>query len=551
MKRLVLLTAVVVCLLPVKQISAQVEKPKMIVGIVVDQMRIDYLYRFENKFSEDGFKRLMREGFFGRNTHYNYVPTYTGPGHASVFSGTTPAVHGIIANDWYSRAIRKKLNCVDDSTVTYVGRTSSGEKSYSPVNLLSSNFADELKIATQDRAVVVGVSIKNRGAILPSGHIPDGAFWFDDETGDFVTSSYYMDQLPGWVIAFNKRRLANTYMSGKWETLLPIASYTESGPDDNPYEGKLQRGKPPVFPYDLTAVRKSDGDYSSLAQTPFGNTIVAEIAKAAIVGEQMGKDDITDLLTVSFSSTDYIGHLFGPDAKEVEDCYIRLDRDLADLFQYLDQEVGKGEYTVFLTADHAVAHVPQFLMDQNVPAGYIKRKPIESILFKSLEAKYGKAEWIENVSNDQIFLNHQVLESKNINKDVFMDDMISALLTFQGVKSVFKGTDMQVNEYTRGIRAKLQLGYNVKRSGDLLMVYEPGWFQTGYGKTGTTHGSGYNYDTHVPLLMYGKGIPVGYSSFKPISITDIIPTLCLLYEINLPNGATGKPIEDVFQNNRK
>ena len=548
MKRLILMAVFAACL-PFKELTAQVEKPKLIVGIVVDQMRIDYLYRFEDKFSDNGFKRLMRDGFFGRNTHYNYVPTYTGPGHASVFSGTTPSVHGIIANDWYSKAIKKKINCVDDSTVTAVGNANGG-KSYSPINMLSTNLADELKIATQGEAVVVGVSIKNRGAILPGGHFPNGAYWFDDKTGNFVTSTYYKKQLPGWVIAFNKRKLAREYMTGQWETLLPIAQYTESGPDDNPYEVKLGNSKQPVFPYDLTAIRKKDGDYGSLPRTPFGNTIVADLAKSAIAGEQMGKDDVTDLLTVSFSSTDYIGHLFGPDAKEIEDCYLRLDKDLADLFAYLDEEVGQGEYTVFLTADHAVAQVPQFLIDKKIPAGYIKQKPIESIVIRGIEEKYGKADWIESVSNDQIFLNHRVLNEKKINKNEFMDDMISILLTFQGIKNVFKGTDMNTREYSTGIRSRLQLGYNVKRSGDLLLVYEPGWFQTGYGKTGTTHGSGYNYDTHVPLLMYGKGIPAGYNSVKPISITDIVPTLCLLYEINLPNGANGQPIEEVFQNNQ-
>ncbi|MEL7144978.1 MAG: alkaline phosphatase PafA [Bacteroidota bacterium] len=546
MKKLILLVAFAAISF-INDLTAQVEKPKLIVGIIVDQMRVDYLYRFEDKFSDDGFKRMMREGFFGRNTHYNYIPTYTGPGHASVFSGTTPSVHGIIANDWYAKSIGKRINCVDDSTTTTVGRNSGG-KSYSPINLLSSNFADELKIATQGKAEVIGVSIKNRGAILPSGHFPDGAYWFDQKSGDFVTSSYYRERLPGWVIAFNKRKLASTYMSGTWEPLLPLESYTESGPDESPYEARLGNADNPTFPYDLNAIWKKDGDFGALRQTPYGNTLVAELAKAAIAGQQMGKDDVTDLLTVSFSSTDYIGHLFGPDAKEIEDCYIRLDRDLAAFFKYLDQEVGKGQYTVFLTADHAVAQVPQFLIDKKVPAGYIKRKPIQSILMKGIVAKYGEAEWIENVSNDQIFLNQEVLNEKGINKDDFMNDMAEILLQFQGIKNVFKGTDMNTNEYTTGIRAKLQRGYNVKRSGDLLLVYEPGWFQTGYGKTGTTHGSGYNYDTHVPLLMYGKGIPAGHSSVRPISITDIVPTLCMLFEVNLPNGATGQPIEEVFQN---
>lgn len=537
----------VVAILSIATSFAQEKKPKLFVGVIVDQMRIDYLYRFESKFSENGFKRLINDGYFSKNTHYNYVPTYTGPGHASVYTGTTPETHGIIANDWYNRTLDRKINCVDDSTVTLVGGNDAAKKSYSPINLLSSNFADELKIASQEKAKVVGVSIKNRGAILPGGHFPDGAYWYDGKTGNFVTSTYYTEELPDWVNQFNGRKLAKKYLTGKWETLLPIEEYTESGPDDNPYEAIIGVKDKPVFPYDLTAIRKKDGDYGFLPRTPFGNSIVAEIAKAAVAGEQLGKDEIADLLAISFSSTDYIGHVFGPDSKEVEDCYIRLDREIASLLTYLDEQVGKDEYVLFLTADHAVAEVPQFLIDKKIPAGYVQAKPIINILKKKMDELYGEGEWIANVSNDQIFVNKPLLKSKNIDKDQFLADMIDILLEFQGIKNVFTAHDMNTQSYEHGIRRKLQNGYNAKRSGDLLMVYEPGWFVTSYGKTGTTHGSGYNYDTHVPLIMYGTGIPKGYVSIAPTEIIDIIPTLCIKYHVNLPNGATGKVIKEAFE----
>ncbi|MEL6557958.1 MAG: alkaline phosphatase PafA [Bacteroidota bacterium] len=536
----------IVAILSTATSLAQEKKPKLFVGIIVDQMRVDYLYRFENKFSENGFKRLLKDGFFSKNTHYNYVPTYTGPGHASVYSGTTPEIHGIIANDWYNRTLDRKINCVDDSTVTLVGGDEIAKKSYSPINLLSSNFADELKIASQGNAKVVGVSIKNRGAILPSGHFPDGAYWYDGKTGNFVTSTYYMEQIPDWADQFNKKKLAKKYLTGKWETLLPIDEYTESGPDNNPYEAVIGLKDKPVFPYDLTTIRKKDGDYGFLPSTPFGNSIVAEMAKAAVAGEQLGKDEIADLLAISFSSTDYIGHVFGPDSKEIEDCYIRLDREIANLLTYLDKNVGKDEYVLFLTADHAVAEVPQFLIDKKIPAGYVQTKPITSILKRKMVELYGEGDWILSVSNDQIFINKPLIRSKNIDRDRFMADMIEILLEFQGIKNVFTAHDMNTQSYEHGIRRKLQNGYNAKRSGDLLMVYEPGWFVTNYGKTGTTHGSGYNYDTHVPLIMYGTGIPKGYVSVAPTEITDIIPTLCTKYNVNLPNGATGKLIKEIF-----
>jgi len=545
MKKLILIVALIAGA-AIQTTFAQEKKPKLFVGIIVDQMRLDYLYRFESKFTDKGFKRLINNGFYNKNTHYNYVPTYTGPGHASVYSGTTPETHGIISNDWYNKTLKTSINCVDDSTVTSVGSGESSKSSYSPINLLSSNFADELKIGSQGKGKVVGVSIKNRGAILPSGHFPDGAYWFDSKTGNFVTSTYYMDELPPWVKNFNKKGLAKKYLTGKWETLLPIDQYTESGPDDSPYEVKLGGKDKPVFPYNLTAIRKADKDYGFLSSTPFGNSIVADIAKAAIAGEQLGQDDVADLLAVSFSSTDYIGHAFGPDAKEIEDCYIRLDREIAALLTYLDQNVGQDDYVLFLTADHAVAQVPQFLIDKKVPAGYIKAKPISSILMKALNEKYGKGDWLEDMSNDQIFLNNELISKRGIDREEFITDVINNLMTFQGIKNVFKGTDMNTQNYTRGIRAKLQNGYNAKRSGDLLVVYEPGWFKTSYGRTGTTHGSGYNYDTHVPLIMYGTGIPQGVISVDPVSITDIIPTLCIKYDVNLPNGATGSPIKAIF-----
>ncbi len=524
-------------------LHAQKKKPKLIVGIVVDQMRLDYIYRFENKFTDNGFKELIKNGFFGKNTHYNYVPTYTGPGHASIFSGTTPSVHGIIGNDWFVKSLRKEINCVSDSLVSVVG--AEGEESSSPVNLLSSNFADELKIGSQGRSKVVGVSIKNRGAILPAGHFPDGAYWFDPNSGNFITSTYYKQKLPEWVKTFNEKQVAKKYMTGKWETLLPITTYTESGPDASPYEANLGMGH--TFPYDLTAIRKKDKSYKALSTTPFGNSIIADMALAALSGESLGADSETDLLTISFSSTDYIGHRFGPDSKEIEDCYLRLDLEIAELIDELNKKVGKDEYVIFLTADHAVAHVPQFLIDKRIPAGYIERTPVASILLKTLSEKYGEGEWIFSASNDQLFLNKELIADKEIDLNEFTDEIIKSLLSFKGIKKVFRGEDLNRYEYTNGIAAKLQNGYNTKRSGDLLLVYEPGWFVKSYGKTGTTHGSGYNYDTHVPLLIYGQGIPKGYTSYEKISITDIVPSLCLKYEVNLPNGTTGNAIKELFK----
>ncbi len=522
------------------------QKPKLIVGIVVDQMKMDYLFRFENKFGEDGFKRLMNDGFYSLNAHYNYTPTYTGPGHASIYSGTTPSNHGIIGNDWYNRVIEDEINCVDDSTVNTVG-ANNGSGEYSPINLLASNISDEIRLSSQKRSKVVGVSIKNRGAILPAGHLPNGAYWYDSETGGFVTSTYYMEELPNWMAKFNKKKLAEKYLNQNWETLLPIDQYFESGDDDTKYEAALGGKDSPTFPYDLKAIKETYNNYGVLAGTPWGNTIVKDAAIAALKGEQLGKDDHMDLLAISFSSTDYIGHQFGPNSVEIEDCYLRLDKDVAELLGTLDSEVGKGNYTVFLTADHAVAENPQYLMDNNVPAGYLQSAPIKFEIGKYLSDKYGEGDWVLDASNDQLFLNRKLIAEKGHSLEEMEEGLASLLMTFPGIKVAYGATEFMENEYLTGIRNKLQNGYHPKRSGDVLGVYEPGWFPSrGYGNTGTTHGSGYTYDTHVPVIIMGPGIQKKVS-VAPITIIDIVPTLCLKYKIRLPNSVTGQPIKEIFE----
>ncbi len=522
------------------------QKPKLVVGIVVDQMRQEYLYRFESKFGEQGFKRLMKEGFMLKNAHYNYVPTETGPGHASIYTGTTPATHGIIANNWYDRSTKIDVNCVGDSTQKPVGTDVGGQ--VSPMRLLSTTITDELKLATQKKAKVIGVSIKDRGAVLPGGHMPDGAYWYDNKTGAMITSTYYKQQLPDWVAKFNARKLPDTYLNQEWNTLLPINQYVESGPDDTPYEGKWSGKTTPTFPYNLTELRKKMGVYSLLTMTPWGNTIVADFAKAAVLAEGMGKDGVTDFLAVSFSSTDIIGHAMGPNAIEVEDTYLRLDKTLEDLFNFLDKEVGKGLYTVFLTADHAVAEVPQYMIDNNIPAGYFKPTLVKTGLNEHLQKYFPGKTIVEEFTSEQVYINHQAFEgdpkASGIDLFVATELITKFLLNTEGVAQVFPATTLrQANSDEVGIRGKVVRGFHSKRSGDIAFVLEPGWFAWG-GVTGATHGSGYSYDTHVPILFYGAGIPKGSSS-QFHTITDISPTLSVLLNIKFPSGCTGQPITEI------
>ena len=517
------------------------QRPKLVVGIVVDQMRQEYLLRFYDQFGEGGFKRLMNEGFMARNAHYNYIPTYTGPGHASVYTGATPAVHGVIANDWYSRELKRTVYCAEDTTVAALGGSESAGK-ISPDNLLSTTITDQLKMATQGRAKVIGVSIKDRGSALPAGHRADGAYWYDGRTGEMMTSTFYVNELPEWVKEFNAQELPKKYLSQTWSPLLPIEQYTASADDVSDYEVGFADQE--VFPYDLRAINKNSNSYGLLSTTPFGNTLVLDFAKAALDAEQMGQDDITDFLAVSFSSTDYIGHNFGAQSKELEDTYLRLDRELAELFELLDQQVGENEYLVFLTADHAVVDVPKLLVDANMPGGYLEISKIGNILNQDLQEKYGEGEWIEHASS-QIILNHDLIEEKGEDLREMQQYVADRLLDFRGIKETYTAANMRELEYTRGQRQLLQMGYNFQRSGDVLFVIEPGYLNSSRYQ-GTSHGTGYNYDTHVPMLFYGWNIKPG-SNVKYQRITDIAPTVAMLLNIALPDGATGQPVEEVFE----
>ncbi|GAA5037725.1 alkaline phosphatase family protein [Marivirga lumbricoides] len=526
------------------KIRKDAKKPKLVVGIVVDQFRPDYLTRYYEHFSANGFKRILTNGYQNKNTHFNYIPTYTGPGHASVYTGATPKTHGIIANDWYDRAMGEKVYCAEDTSVHTIG-SESKKGLMSPHRMLSSTITDELMLATNFKSKVIGLAIKDRGSILPAGHTPTGAYWYDSSTGDFITSSYYdRKELPEWMQQFNARKLSDKYLDSAWTLSLPEEAYTQSTADAMPYESVFKGKDQSVFPYDLKELRKDNGNFGLLPGTPFGNTLSTDVAIAAIEGEQMGQDEITDFLALSYSSTDYIGHGFGPRSMEVEDTYIKLDQDIERLLNYLDEKVGEGEYLVFVTADHACAEVPSYMLSKKIPAGYYRGREYKNAIENALSEKYGAGDWIESLSNEQFFLNQELIAEKKIKLDEIRQFVVQQVLQLDGVAQAYSASDMQQSEFTEGIASALQMGYNFKRSGDVLFVLEPGWFH-GSG-IGTTHGSGYNYDSHVPLLWFGAGIEAG-ASYKRQSIDDIAVTLSFLLDTKLPNGATGEPILELLK----
>ncbi|HCQ76408.1 MAG TPA: alkaline phosphatase, partial [Leeuwenhoekiella sp.] len=480
-------------------VFAQVQQPKLVVGIVVDQMRFDYLTRYWNDYGDDGFKRLISEGYNCTNTHFNYIPTYTGPGHASIYTGATPSTHGIISNYWYDRELEEYGYCVSDPDMNTVGADNESGK-MSPAKMLTTTLGDELRLFSMNRSKVISIGLKDRSAVLPGGHMANFAFWLDSETGDFVSSSYYGPRLPKWAQKFNKKDLCEAYLSEKWELLLPSKSYDESLNDNSAYEEPFAGQKYPKFPHDLPELLKENGK-GLIKATPYGNSLTKDMAIAAIEGEGLGEDIHTDLLAVSFSSPDYVGHQFGTDSKEIQDTYLRLDRDLASFLSYLDDQIGKENVLVFLTADHGAVRTPSYLKDRKIPAGYFEAEEPIRALKQFLQNIYGFGDWVKTYGDAQIFLNRELIFEKYLSLEEVQQQAADFMLRFDGVQKAVTGRTLENNEFDNGVLACLQKGFNQKRSADVFLVLDPAWIE--YSHTGTTHGSGYTYDRHVPLIWYG------------------------------------------------
>lgn len=529
-----------------KSVTAKASsKPKLIVGVVVDQMRNDYIYRYWDRYGSGGFKKLINNGYYLRNAHFNYVPTYTGPGHSSIYTGTTPRYHGIIANEWYNKKTKQMQYCVDDDKVESVG-TKSRDGKKSPVNQLSSTIGDELKISSNGKSKVFGIALKDRSAVLPAGHAADAAFWFDDSTGNFVSSTWYLNQLPEWLNKFNSLNLTSTYLSKGWNTLYPITTYTNSIADQNKFEKASNKKDNPVFPYDYVSFINKKS-YAVLKATPHGNTITKDLAIACLKGESLGKDEFTDILAISFSSPDIIAHNYGPRSVEIEDVYLRLDKELEELINTLDKEVGANNYVLFLTADHGGADVPAHLNEEQIPAGYLTEKEIVKITTKYFQKTYNDSSLYANYSNDQIFVDEEKLS--RMGKDIVEQALCNYLVTVPGILEAYPSNVIKNGGFSkRDIRTLIQNGYNHTLSGNVAFVMNPAWMD--YGKKGTTHGASYSYDTHVPIIFYGSSIKKG-SSLNYTTITQIVPTLCDIINLNYPNACMDDAIDKAIKKVKK
>jgi predicted AlkP superfamily pyrophosphatase or phosphodiesterase len=516
----------------------EVKRPKLVVGIVIDQMRWDFLYRYYDRFdNKGGFKRMLGQGFSCENTMIPYTPTVTACGHSCIYTGAVPANSGITGNIWWDRELMRTVYCVEDKSVNTIG-SSSVNGQMSPKNMLVTSIADELRLATNFGSKVIGVALKDRGAILPAGHSANAAYWYDASSGNWISSSYYMADIPGWVKDFNARKIVDQYYREGWKLSYPASTYGQSTADERKYEANLFG---PGFPYDLT--RYIGKDYAKISSTPMGNAMTTVFAKAAIENEQLGKDNITDLLAVSYSSTDYIGHSFGPNSIEAEDAMLKLDKDLGAFMDYLDTKLGKGQYLLFLSADHGVSHIPEFLSDNKLPGGRIMLNSLVVALNKELAEKYSIAQVIVSDENYQLHLNNRLLDSASIDRKELINRVIKRLNTEHAIERAFAVEDLNKVPLPEMLRTRLNNGYYPRRNGDIQMVFKPGYIEA-FSKTGTTHGLWNPYDSHIPLLWFGWGIKAGKTN-REVYMTDIAPTLAAMLHIQMPNGCIGQVITEL------
>ncbi len=519
--------------------AANLPRPKLVIGIVVDQMRWDYLYRYYDHFGPDGFRRMMDKGFRCEQAFINYLPSYTAPGHASVYTGAVPAIHGITGNDWIEGG--RHRYCTADSTVRSVGGSARAGQ-MSPRSLLTTTIGDELRLATNLRSRVYAVSLKDRSSILPAGHLGNGAYWLDDSSGNFFSSTFYGEALPAWLRRFNERRLADSALAGDWDLADRPERYYQSSPDSSRYSGKLSsRDARTGFPHKAdNFAGKGPQKYYHVRKLPAANTMTFELAKSCLAANALGKGGDPDFLAISFSATDYAGHHFGPNSIEMEDMFVRLDADLAAFFRHLDKMVGAGQYTVFLTADHGAAHNALFLSDLKAPAGNISESVWRNELNRFLQPLTGLARPVISLQNYQINLSDSVRDAEAV-----LQLARNHLLGRPEVQDVYLIRDAQsLASAPEPLRSMIVNGYHRGRSGLAQIILKPGYYSDG-SSTGTTHGTWNPYDTHIPLLWYGWGIPKG-ATHRELHITDIAATLAALLRTQMPNGCTGKVITEIL-----
>jgi hypothetical protein len=495
------------------------KKPKLVVAITIDQFRYDYLTRFRSSY-KGGLARFLDRGAVFTNAFYEHFPTVTAVGHSTILSGALPSISGIVGNQWYDRETGKQVTSVSDDDSELLGGAP-GAKGSSPHRLLVSTVGDQLRMANP-RSKVIGISSKDRSAILPVGRMANGAYWFDTGTGNFVSSSFYFKQLPQWVQKFNQSRAVDQWVGKEWTAM-------DSAAAQKPFRSLPAAG--------------DKAYYDTLDRTPFHNDLLVQFAEAAIEAEQMGTDDTPDLISISFSANDRIGHSLGPDAAEVRDVSIQSDRSLATLFAYLDKKVGDGNYVAFLTADHGVAPMPEVMQERRMPGGRIAEGAVLNAVETALKSRYGDGDWVLGSSGPAAYLNYTLIAEKKLNLEEVQSAAAAAVRELPHIYRVYTRSELR-----RGVGVedmvdrRVRNGFHYQRASDLFIVSDPYWL---FESSGTSHGTPYNYDAHVPVVFFGMNIKPGRYDGR-IAVNDIAPTLSTMLDVEIPSGAAGRVLTEML-----
>jgi hypothetical protein len=488
-------------------------KPKLVLLIAIDQFRYDFLVRFRSEYS-GGLDRLLKRGAVFANANLEHYPTVTAIGHSTMLTGATPALSGIMGNDWYDRESGKSVISISDLSAQILG--GAGGPGASPRRLLVSTIGDELK-AVSPQSRVVGLALKDRSAILPAGHRADVALWFDSHTGDFVSSTYYVKELPSWVKQFNSRRLGDKFAGAE-------LAYIGSNPEKRLHMPAA--GDPKL--------------YEATFNSSFGNELLDSLVEETLAAEQMGQRGVTDLLTVSFSSNDLVGHTFGPDSPEVHDISIRTDRVIGRLFAAVDKAIGMDNVLVALTSDHGVQPLPETLISENMPGGRIRGETIFGPMAAALERAFGAGKWILSTAGTSVYLNDELIAGKNLSKPDVERVAAMAAASVPHVSRVYTRTQLALGEVPDDRLAKRVVrSFNPRRSGDIEILLDPYWLRSA---SGTTHGTPYSYDAHIPLIFMGPGVRPG-RYLTEVALNDLAPTLATMLEIETPSGSVGRVLE--------
>lgn len=523
------------------------DKPRLVIGIIVEQLKYDQLEKFRDRLGENGIKRLINEGTYFKNASFEYMLTQSAPGYATIATGTEPSFHGITSDNWYLPLRDELIYCTKDIEVNPVGGSFEAGL-HSPVNLQSSTFSDELEMATNRKAKVFGVGMKENSAIFSAGHAADGAYWFDNSTGTWMSSTYYIDTLPVWVNDFNAMKFPDSYLNDTWSLLRPSVDYADCLPDSNNFEAGFNGIN--YFPYDLKKLRSKGmlnarNDYSLLRETPFANSLTTSFAIRLIENEKLGKDDVTDYLSICYSATDNIGHRFGPSSVEMGDAVLRLDDDIKNLLTFLNDSIGKKNVLIYFTAAHGISEIPAVLEKNKIPAGYFKQNQALQLLRSYLNAVYGEGDWVKGYSERQIYLNRTLIEDARLPLEEVQKKVARFLVQFTGVAAAYPYSAFEANDFGNGNLKRIINNFNPQRSGDVIVTLNPGWVEK-EGDFVTDHNSPYEYDSHVPLIWYGWTVNRATVNRK-VNMTDIAATLSSLCKVPYPNACSGEPLFELLR----